>query len=248
MFSQFAGIAGMAGINLSSGGGNLQDLTKIIQSDAVAVKVIEDLKLKEKINEWKEKDLTEQEMVMALSKLFKDPKIDGNIMELKVENTDPVLAAEIANDFVDSLSYYWNKLNYSEAKKKKEYIESQLPRVESDLKGAEERLKRFTLLSNRGSGSSVASGLLGIASASQSQGIEVARLNREYDIQNSVYTMLRQEYEQVRLEESKEFPPFSIVDKAVKPEKKSTPKVKLNTMIGLIIGLLSGIFVAYFGE
>lgn len=68
------------------------------------------------------------------------------------------------------------------------------------------------------------------------------------DISNSVYTMLRKEYESVKLEESKEIPPFSVVDGAAVPEKPSKPKIKLNTLIGLVLGIFSGVFVAFFQE
>jgi uncharacterized protein involved in exopolysaccharide biosynthesis len=85
-------------------------------------------------------------------------------------------------------------------------------------------------------------------SKSQSQGIEISRLNRELDIQNTVYTMLRKEFESVKLEESKEIPPFSIVDEAVAPEKPSRPRKKLNTVIGFVLGSFLGTFLAFFKE
>lgn len=245
--SQFAGLAGLAGISLPSGGGNIEDLTEVLQSKAVAAKVLEDLKLRERIKGWNDPKVSDIELASAVQGMLKKPKAASGLLELKVEYTEPKLSAEIANGFADALSYYWNKLNYTEAKKKKEYIESQLPRVEKELKTAEQRLKQFTLLSPRG-GSSATSSLLGEISGSQSQGIEVVRLSRELDIQNSVYTMLRKEYESTKLEESKEIPPFSVVDQAVPPKFKSKPKVKLNTMIGLVLGLFSGVFVAFFQE
>lgn len=246
--SQFAGLAGLAGISLPSGGGSLSDLTDVLQSKAVAAKVLEDLKLRERIKGWDNPKLSENELASAVQGLLKKPKTtSGNLVELKVEFTDPKLTAEIANGFADALSYYWNRLNYTEARRKKEYIETQLPRIEKELKLAEQKLKQFTLLSPRG-GSATASNLLGEISGSQSQGIEVARLSRELDISNSVYTMLRKEYESVKLEESKEIPPFSVVDGAAVPEKPSKPKIKLNTLIGLVLGIFSGVFVAFFQE
>ena len=243
--SQFAGLAGLAGISLPSGGGNIGDLSDLMQSEVVAAKVLEDLKLKERIKGWDNPMLDNHKLAMAVGGMLKKPKISGNILEIKVEYSDPKLTAEIANGYTDAISYYWNKLNFTEAQKKREYIESQLPRVEKELKEAEDKLKKFTLLSPRGGTSS---GLLGAISGSQSQGIEVARLSRELDIQNSVYSMLRKEYESVKLEESKEISPFSVLDKAVVPELPTKPKVKLNTMIGLVLGLFSGIFIAFFQE
>jgi len=245
--SQYAGLAGMVGISLPSGGGSLSDLTEILQSKAVAAKVLEDLKLRERIKGWDDPKVTDIELASAVKGMLKKPKATSGLVELKVEYADSKLTAEIANGFANALSYCWNRLNYTEARKKKEYIETQLPRIEKELKLAEQKLKQFTLLSPRG-GSSTSSDLLGAISGSQSQGIEVARLSRELDISNSVYTMLRKEYETVKLEESKEIPPFSVVDEAVVPKSPSKPKVKLNTMIGLALGLFSGVFVAFFQE
>ena len=244
--SQFAGLAGLAGINLPSGGGSLSDLTDVLQSKAVAAKVLEDLKLRERIKGWDNPKVTDIELASAVQGMLKKPKATSSLVELKVEYTDPKLAAEVADGFASALSYYWNRLNYTEARRKKAYIESQLPRIEKELKLAEQKLKRFTLLSPRGESSS--SSLIGAISGNQSQGIEVSRLSRELDISNSVYTMLRKEYESVKLEESKEIPPFSIVDQAVPPKFKSKPKVKLNTTIGIILGLFSGVFIAFFQE
>jgi len=239
--SQFAGLAGLAGISLPSAG-SMGDITELIQSKAVAAKVVEDLKLRERIKGWDDPRVEDVQLAAAVSGMLKKPKTSGNIVELKVEYTDPKLTAEIANGFAAALSYYFNKLNFTEALLKKEYIESQLPRVESELMTAEQRMKKFTLLSPRGASASTLNLMGG------SQGIEVARLTRELDIQNTVYSMLRKEYETVKLEESKEIPPFSVVDEAVVPIAPSKPKVKLNTMIGLVLGLFSGTFLAFFME
>ena len=74
------------------------------------------------------------------------------------------------------------------------------------------------------------------------------RLEREYEIQNAVYTMLRKEYETTLLEESKEVTPFSIVDPAEVPERPFKPRVKLNTIIGALLGVFAGLFLAFFWE
>jgi succinoglycan biosynthesis transport protein ExoP len=60
--------------------------------------------------------------------------------------------------------------------------------------------------------------------------------------------MLRKEYESVKLEEAKEIPPFSIVDKPDIPEKPVRPKKKLNTLMGITLGMFIGGFVAFFKE
>ena len=232
--SAYAGLASIMGVSFP-GSSSMNDLQAILGSNSVAEKVFYDLKLGERVQEWKNPELSKQKLITALKKALKQPKTEGdNILKLKVEFPDATMAAEIANGYCDALSYFWNKLNITEAKKKKAYIDSQLPRVEKELKDAEEKLKRFTILSPRG--------IIG------APGLEGARLTREYEIQNTVYVMLRKESESVKLEESKEIPPFSIVDKAVVPEKPIKPRIKLNTLIGLILGGFSGVFLAFFKE
>jgi uncharacterized protein involved in exopolysaccharide biosynthesis len=244
--SKLANFAGLAGISLPSKGGSLNDLTGVLQSQAVAAKVLKDLNLRERIDGWDNPNKTDQKLTVWVRRMLEKPKINGNLLELKVQWNDPELAAEIANGYVNALSYYWNRLNYTEARKKKEYIEGQLPRVEKELKLAERNLKKYTLLAPKGGTSN--SALLGMVSGSQSQGIEVSRLSRERDIQDSVYTMLRKEYETVKLEESREIPPFSVVDEAVVPDSRIKPKKKLNTLVGLVLGMFLGISVAFFQE
>jgi uncharacterized protein involved in exopolysaccharide biosynthesis len=178
--------------------------------------------------------------------LRKPRRVGGSLLEIEVLYSDPALTAELANGFVNALSYYWNNLNYTEARKKREYIESQLPRVESELKKAESNFKKFTLLSPQGVTASLP--MPGKITASQSQGIEISRLSRELEIQSSVYTMLRKEFESVRLEESKEIPPFSIIDQAYVPEKPIKPRKKMSAVVGFMLGSFSGVFLAFFRE
>jgi uncharacterized protein involved in exopolysaccharide biosynthesis len=230
--SQYAGIANMLGVNLGgSGGNNIGDLTELLKSRVVAAKVLDDLKLTTRIKGWDSLKILRQNLISSVSGMLKPPKTTGNIVEIKAEASDAQLAADLANGFVAAIAYYWNELNFTEAQKKLKYIESELPRVEQDLKRVEGVL-RLSL------------GNSGGFSLTGSQG----GLQRDYDIYNSVYTMLRKEMESTKLEASKEIPPFSIVDKAEKPLVKSRPKTKLNVMIGLVLGIFSGVFIAFFQE
>lgn len=243
--SSLAGLSGFAGINLPTGGGNLSDLTELVQSRAVAAKVFEDMHLRERIKGWNNPGSSDQSQIGVVQGMLMKPTSSNGLIRLKVAFDDRELVADIANGYADALFYYWNILNYTEARKKREYIESQLPRVGAELQIAEQRLKQYTLLSGAsGIGAAGAAG----ASMSQAQGIEVARLSREYEIQNSVYTMLRKEYEQVKLDESKEIMPFSIIDRALKPQGKWEPSTDKKVKIGLVVGLFSGVLLAFFTD
>jgi len=228
--SQYSGIAGMLGINLGGGGSNLGDLIELLRSKAVAAKVLDDLKLIKRIKGWDDPKIRRSDLASAVSGMLKSPKLNGNIIEIKAESDDPQLAADVANGFIAALSYYWNELNYTEAQKKLKYIQAELPRVKADLNVVEEKMK---LVPRTATGFSI-SGQGG--------------LQRDYEIYNSVYTMLRKEMESTKLEASKEIPPFSLIDAAEKPIVPIRPRRKYNTIIGAILGLFCGTAIAFFQE
>lgn len=229
--SQYAALAGLAGINLSgAGGGNLGDLTELMKSRTVAKKVLADLKLRGKIKEWDNPKLTDDDLAGAVSSMLKSPKTSGNVLEIQTEASEAQLVADVANGFVSAISYYWSELNFSETQKKLQYIKSELPRVEMELKGVENKM-RLVPRSNTG------------LSLSGQSGVQ-----RDYDIYSSVYSMLKKELESTKLDASKELPPFSVIDKALKPKGPSKPKTKQNMMIGFVLGLFSGVFISFFQE
>jgi len=228
--AKFAGLASVFGVNQQGMGINIDDLMKIVKSRSVAEKALEDLKLAKRIKGWDNPNIKRSSLISATSGMIKQPKVSNNIVEIAAETNDPQLSADIANGFVSALSYYWNELNYTEAQKKIKYIDSALPKVEKDLSVTEEKLKltprSFTGYSIAGQGG----------------------VQRDYEIYNSVYIMLRKEREAAKLEASKEIPPFSIVDYAEKPLLKSKPKTVLNIIVGLVFGVISGVFIAFFQE
>jgi uncharacterized protein involved in exopolysaccharide biosynthesis len=227
-FSKMAGLAELVGMKLP-GNRESGDMINLIESRAVAGKVVEDLKLRQRIEGWNDPEIADHKLASAVKGLIR-PQVDGNMIELRVEYTDPQLTAEIADAYVDALTYFWNELNYTEAQKKREYIESQLPRVETELSFAKNKLKNFSLL--------------GFSEMS----IELEMLKSEFDIQNAVYQTLRKEYVAVKLEESKEIPLFSVLDRALVPERPINTKSRLHLIMGLVMGTICGTCLAFFAE
>ncbi|HTY14064.1 MAG TPA: Wzz/FepE/Etk N-terminal domain-containing protein [Candidatus Omnitrophota bacterium] len=228
--SQVAGIAGMLGINLGAGGGNLGDLTELLKSRVVAEKVLDDLDLRHRIKGWDGPKVKKSALISVVNSMIKPPKSTVNMLEIKTEADDPQIAADVANGYVSALTYYWNDLRTTTAQKKLKYIEDELPDVENNLKMMEAKLKL------------VPRSYSGLALSGQSG------LQRDYDIYTAVYIMLKKELESTKLEASKDIPPFSVVDPAERPENPSRPKVKVNVMIGAVVGLFLGIFLAFFQE
>lgn len=66
--------------------------------------------------------------------------------------------------------------------------------------------------------------------------LKLARLVREVKIQEGVFELLTQQYEQYKIQETKDTPTIQVLDKAVPPEKRARPKRAL--LVGLS-GILS---------
>lgn len=79
-------------------------------------------------------------------------------------------------------------------------------------------------------------------------GMELIRLMREVKVQETVFTLLTQQFEQAKIAEARDTPVVQVLDKAVPAEMKSKPNVKLNMAIAGALSLFMGIFLAFFLE
>jgi uncharacterized protein involved in exopolysaccharide biosynthesis len=79
-------------------------------------------------------------------------------------------------------------------------------------------------------------------------GVQYARLMREVKIQETVFTLLTQQYEQAKIAEARDMPVVQVLDKAVPAERKSKPKTVLTSAIVGVLSLFFAIFLAFFLE
>jgi uncharacterized protein involved in exopolysaccharide biosynthesis len=78
--------------------------------------------------------------------------------------------------------------------------------------------------------------------------VEYARLMREVKIQETVFTLLTQQYEQAKIAEARDMPMVQVLDKAVPAERKSKPKAILISAIVGGLSLFFAVFLAFFLE
>ncbi len=67
-------------------------------------------------------------------------------------------------------------------------------------------------------------------------GLELARLTRELKIQETIFELLVQQYEQAKISEKRDTPTIQVLDPPKVPEKRSRPK---RTLMALIAGILA---------
>jgi uncharacterized protein involved in exopolysaccharide biosynthesis len=75
-------------------------------------------------------------------------------------------------------------------------------------------------------------------SAAPNLGLELARLTRNLKIQETIYELLTQQYEQAKIQEKKDTPTIQILDAPTAPEKKSRPKRSILAMMAGMLSLL----------
>jgi uncharacterized protein involved in exopolysaccharide biosynthesis len=79
-------------------------------------------------------------------------------------------------------------------------------------------------------------------------GLQLARLTRDREVQEGIYTLLTSEYERARLMEAREGPGFVVLDPAVVPERHVFPRTLINVIIAGVLGLWLGVTLAFVAE
>ncbi|MBI3990038.1 MAG: hypothetical protein HY347_10540 [candidate division NC10 bacterium] len=110
----------------------------ILKSRTMAQDVMEQFNLKERYRA--------QYLSDAISRLQGATNVSVSregVISVMVEDTDPKLAADIANFYVTDLDRLLARFGTSEASRQRAFIAEQLTRAERDLRHAEEAMKRF---------------------------------------------------------------------------------------------------------
>lgn len=105
-------------------------------------------------------------------------------------------------------------------------------------------VKQKSLAAQRNELSKAQSAFLGKLTKLPPQGMALARLQRDVQVQNAIYLALSQNYETAMISENKDSDAFLPLDRAVAPHRASKPNKKVLVMIGLLAGFILGCFAA----
>ncbi|NUU99632.1 sugar tyrosine-protein kinase [Marinitoga sp. 1154] len=132
---------------LSSSRPEISTEVELIKSRTNIEKVINNLNLTEYFkNKSKdsEKEITKLDIIKTVSEMISvSPVKDTNIVKISVQSDDPELAKNIANELASVYNEFLKTLSKNEYTVKREFIEKQIPKVENDLKAAEEKIRKF---------------------------------------------------------------------------------------------------------
>ncbi len=158
-----------------------------------------------------------------------------NIVTLSAETETPKLSAAVANLFIDLLNRFNLEVRQSNAQTRRSFIEGRVTEAEAQLNAAEEELKTFLERNRQFQGSPELT-------------FQHDRLQRRVNLKQEVLTTLSRQYEEARIQEVNDTPVITVVDRAVPPDEKSSPKRKLSVIIALVLGGIISVVGAFGGE
>lgn len=159
------------------------------------------------------------------------------IVSVSATTRFPTLSADLANRFVELLSRFNQETHQTHGKERRRFMEGRLAQGGEELDEAEEELKIF-LEGNRQ------------YEGSPELRFQYERLQRRVRIKEELFTTLSRHYEEARIQEVNDTPVITVIDRAVPPDRKWSPKrrviVVLTFVLGCMVAVLSALLSEYF--
>lgn len=156
------------------------------------------------------------------------------IVTLTLEEKDPELTANILNLIVEQLDFFLRRKKNTSASEQRKFIEHRLGEVEKELKVSEDELKEFREKNRL----VVSPELL----------LRQERLLRNVSINNAIYLELKKQFEIAKIEEVKNIPAITVLDKARPAAIKSFPKRTIIVVVSFILGFFGTCLIFVFED
>jgi uncharacterized protein involved in exopolysaccharide biosynthesis len=154
------------------------------------------------------------------------------VINLRVKSRSPVVAAGVANRMVELLNEFNLDRRQVQSREQRRFTGERVVQAQQELRGAEAALRRFLEANREYRGSPVLE-------------YQASRLQRDVQVKQEVYLMLAKAHEEARIAEARDIPVLTIIDNAVPPVRRSFPRRTLNTLLGLFLGGLLGLALAF---
>ena len=151
----------------------------------------------------------------------------ANILSLVATDRDPAVAAALASTTLEELNAFNTETRQSKARQNRVFVQQRLAEANADANQAQERLTAF-YIANRNYQSSPAL----IATE--------ARVRRDAENKAQVYQTLVLEFEQARIQEARDLPALTVIERPVPAIRRVSP----NRVALLLLGLMLGTAVA----
>ena len=153
------------------------------------------------------------------------------VLTIQVTAGEPMLAKEMTDRLLAQLAHFNVTTRQSRASAERAFTEQRLADARSELRGAEDMLQDF-YQRNRG----------GLSAPSLS--FEEQRLERAVQFRQQIVTSLAQSYEQARIDQVRDTPVFTVIDRPSFPTRPDRRGLVVRTAYALIAGTLLGLVLA----
>lgn len=181
----------------------------------------------------------QQRFDAALAKLGKmfATHIDARtgIITVSVKNHDAKLAADVCNRFISALDSFNLESRQSQARARRVFLETQVGEASRQLQNDEGSLRVFYERNRQWR-------------EAPALRLQQGTLNRRVDFSQASYLNLQRELESARIEEVNELSVITVIDSAVAPTRRTSPKRVRMTILGLLVGCATGVFGAVFSD
>jgi uncharacterized protein involved in exopolysaccharide biosynthesis len=230
-------LAAMAGVNVGGEASVVRLYPTILKGESVLQAVIA-AKYQTKeypdsvnlIQYWKIKEKNaERDFEVALLNLRTglDVSLDLKtaVLTMSIETEEPQLSADILNNTIRAADKFIRTKRNTNASEQRKWIDARLVEVKADLSKAENTLKDFREKNRSISGSPQ---LL----------LDQERLMREVQINSTIYTELKKQYELVKIEEIRTTPIINVMDYARAAAKKEHPKRSIIVLVSMMLAFV----------
>lgn len=152
------------------------------------------------------------------------------VISLRVQSRSPVVAAGVANRMVDLLDVFNLDRRQVQSREQRRFTGERTGQAQEELRGAEAALLRFLQANREYLGSPLLE-------------YQHSRLQRDVQVKQEIYLTLAKAHEEARIAEARDIPVITVIDSAVTPVRRSFPRRKLNTLLGLLLGGIIGLTV-----
>lgn len=156
----------------------------------------------------------------------------SGIVGLSVQAVDPLLAQQIAANILVEVNEYSIARRHRQAVDERKFIEGLVGDARARLHQAESAARDFLSVNRE-------------YENSPQLRLEHDRLTREVVAQQQVYTALSESLEQAKIEEARDPTELSVVESADLPAEPQRREAARQTLLGLAVGLLVGIVLAF---
>jgi len=153
--------------------------------------------------------------------------INTSMVNLNIRSRYPELSRNLSNTIIEELQNREVEYRKNESESKRIFIEQRIKDIQFNLLSAESNLKDFREENVQ-------------IDRSPTLLLEEERLERELSLQTEIFISLKQQLEQINIDEANNISKLRVIDPPNLPALPSSPKKKIILLASFILGLISG--------